>query len=101
MAGAVVVDASALAAVLFAEPRADEVVRRLGDRELLAPTLLPYEIGSVGHKKLSRDPTRESAIREALALFDRLELRQVEVPPGELVDGLRRRLPLAGASSRM
>ncbi len=84
--GAVVVDASALAAVLFGEPRAEEVVERLGDRDLVGPTLLPYELGSVALKKIAFRPSRRSALREALALFDRLGLRQVEVPPDAVVE---------------
>jgi uncharacterized protein with PIN domain len=39
----VVVDASALAAVLFGEPEAPKVTERLGDSALLAPTLFSYE----------------------------------------------------------
>ena len=84
------VDASALAAVLFAEPRAEEVARRLGDRELLGPALLPYELASVALKKLARRPDRSAAVLEALGLFDRLDLRQVEVPPGEVVEMAQR-----------
>lgn len=42
----VVVDASAIAAVLFGEPEAPKVAERLGDSALLAPTLFSYEIAS-------------------------------------------------------
>ena len=46
-----VVDASAIAAILFGEPQGEEVAEALGDRELIAPTLLRYELGSVCLKK--------------------------------------------------
>ena len=82
----VVVDASALAAVLFGEAEAEKIVARLGDRDLLAPTLLPYEVGSVGLKKLERYPSRREAIQEAIGLFARLGVRQVDVPVGEVVE---------------
>lgn len=78
-------DASALAAVLFGEPAAERMAARLGDRELLAPTLLPHELGSVGLKKLERHPSQREAIRQALGLFSRLDVRQVEVPLPEVV----------------
>jgi predicted nucleic acid-binding protein len=81
-----VVDASALAAVLFGEPEAENVVARLEDCDLLAPTLLPYEVGSVGLKKLARYPSQREAIQEALGLFARLDVRQVDVPSEEMVE---------------
>jgi len=42
----VVVDASALAALVFNEPGAEEVARRLEGAQVHAPTLLPYELGN-------------------------------------------------------
>lgn len=80
-----VVDASALAALLFAEPTADEIAARLGDRELLAPALLPYEVASVCLKKIERHPSQREALREALALLPLLDVRKVDVPPDEIV----------------
>ena len=41
---AVVVDASALAAVLFAEPGHESVARQLRGQEMHAPTLIDYEL---------------------------------------------------------
>ena len=43
-----VVDASALGALLFGEPRAEEVARRLDRHPLVAPPLLRYELSSIG-----------------------------------------------------
>jgi hypothetical protein len=43
MSGVAVVDASALAAVVFLEPRASEARERLNNRLLVAPVLLLYE----------------------------------------------------------
>jgi predicted nucleic acid-binding protein len=48
----IVVDASALAAVLFGEPEAPEVAEQLGDSALVAPTLFSYEIANICWKKL-------------------------------------------------
>ncbi len=80
------VDASALAAVLFGEPEAEKLAARLGDLDLLAPTLLPHEVGSVALKKLELYPSQRVAIREALGLFTRLGVSQVEVPLAEVVE---------------
>jgi predicted nucleic acid-binding protein len=52
-------DASALAALLFAEPEAEAVADQLEGSSLFAPTLLGYEIASVCLKKLRRDPMRQ------------------------------------------
>lgn len=88
---AAVVDASAIAAVLFGEPQADALAARLDDRELLAPTLLPHEVASVCLKKLTRYPEQSGAIREAMALFSRLGVRQIDVPVAEVVEMAERK----------
>jgi len=48
----VVVDCSAMAALLFAEPEADAASAALSGKSLHAPSLLPYEMASVARKKL-------------------------------------------------
>ncbi len=62
----VVVDASALAALAFNEPRADEVARRLDGATVHAPTLLVYELTNVAWKKARRDGVQAPAILRAL-----------------------------------
>lgn len=80
-----VVDASALAAVLFAEPSAERVSAVLGRGRLAAPTLLRYELGSVCLKKIGLYPGQRRALLEALSLLDRMDLRELEVPIEEVV----------------
>ncbi|HEX8739913.1 MAG TPA: PIN domain-containing protein [Casimicrobiaceae bacterium] len=70
---ATVVDASAVAAVLFDEPEAAPVVASVGGR-LIAPTLIRYEIASVCTTKLIRDPDRADEIEARYRLLDRLAL---------------------------
>ena len=91
MAGSLkVVDASALAALLFAEPEAERVASDLGDASMAAPGLIRYEIGSVCLKKLKRHQRHARSILEALSLFDELELQELRVPIPEVVAVARR-----------
>ena len=80
-----VIDASALAAVLFGEPRSREVEERLRGAVMVAPTLLPYELGSTSLKKIAQDPDRRSQLREALSYYSRMEIQEIEVPPVEVM----------------
>ncbi|MDX1623469.1 MAG: type II toxin-antitoxin system VapC family toxin [Gemmatimonadota bacterium] len=80
-----VVEASALAALLFGEPAAEEVADRLGEGPLFAPTLLRYEVASVCLKKLRRNPERRDQLLDALGLLGELDIDEVQVPSGETV----------------
>ncbi len=80
-----VIDASALAAVLFGESRGREVEQRLRGAVMLAPTLLPYELGNTCLKKIAQDPDRRPQLREALSYYSRLQIDEVEIPPWEVV----------------
>jgi predicted nucleic acid-binding protein len=62
----VVVDASAMAALAFNEPRADEVAQRLNGALVYAPTLLVYELINVAWKKARADSRQAPAILRAL-----------------------------------
>ena len=62
-----VVDASALAAMLFGESRSREVEERLRGAVMMAPALLAYELGNVCLKKITQDPDRRPQLREALS----------------------------------
>lgn len=74
-----VVDASALAAVLFNEPEADAVAVRLAGSALAAPALIEYEIGNTCWKKCRRDPGSAAALRAALAALRGLDLKLHDV----------------------
>ncbi len=88
-ADAVVVDASALAALLFGEPSGPEVAARLEGRALFAPTLLRYEVASVCLKKARAEPEKEQALRMALRLVSGLGVQEVQVPAEGLVEVAR------------
>jgi predicted nucleic acid-binding protein len=78
-----VVDASALAALVFCEPGAEGVVARLENSPLAAPTLLPFEMASVCLQKLRRYPESRDSLLAAYALSNRLGIKLVEVQFGE------------------
>ena len=74
-----VVDASALAAVLFNEPDADTVVLRLADAVLLAPALIEYELGNTCSKKCRREPGSAVRLRAAFGALSALDLKLHDV----------------------
>jgi predicted nucleic acid-binding protein len=57
-----VVDCSALAAVVFGEDWAAELLPRLRDRRLIAPPLLPFELAQVCAVKIKRYPSQETVL---------------------------------------
>lgn len=75
-----VVDASALAAVIFAEPEGPEVASLLGEDLLLAPQLLRFEVANICWKKLRKHPDRREALLAAHELLDRMEIQEIAVP---------------------
>ncbi|MGH7101773.1 MAG: type II toxin-antitoxin system VapC family toxin [Acetobacteraceae bacterium] len=74
-----VVDASAVAALLFGEPKADAVAERLEGAQLLAPALLAFELANVCLVKARRYPTQREALLAAFRLRDRLRIEEVAV----------------------
>jgi len=81
-----VVDASALAALLFGEPEADDVARWIEDSRLLAPHLLDFELASVCWKKCRRDPDRTAHFTASFALGLRLPIERTGVDHSEALE---------------
>ncbi len=80
-----VVDASAVAALLFGEPDDVEVATRLNGATLVAPALLPFEIASVCLKKLRRHPEQRESLLAAHLLFGQMGISQTEVNLAEVL----------------
>ena len=74
-----IVDASALAALLFGEPEAESVARQLTNARLLAPALLGFELANVCLIKTRRHPEQKPSLVAAFRLRDRLRLEEVAV----------------------
>lgn len=72
-----VVDASAVAAVLFDEPEAAPIAASV-QGDLMAPALLRYEIASVCTTKLIRHPTRAADIKARYKLLEQLAINYME-----------------------
>jgi predicted nucleic acid-binding protein len=74
-----VIDASALAALLFGEPEGEAVAKLLGDAELVAPSLLGFELANVCLIKTRRHPEQQAALIAAYQLHRRLGIKEIAV----------------------
>ena len=74
-----VIDASALAAIVFDEPEAERIAHRLRSAVLTAPPLLWFEMVNVCLTKLHRSPGRRDVILQAFAMQAGLPIESAEV----------------------
>jgi len=81
-----VVDASAVAALLFGEPEAEAVAGQLGDARLVAPAMLGFELANVCLVKSRRRPEQRLALMAAFRLRERLAVEEVAVDHDETVE---------------
>lgn len=81
-----VVDASALAALLFGEPDGEVIAERLAGARLVAPNLLAFELANVCLVKCRRHPGRREALLAGLKLRGRLGIEDVAVDHDAVVD---------------
>ena len=86
MTGVKVVDASALAALVFGEPEAEAVAARLEGGRLTAPALLDFELANVCLIKMRRQPGAREALRAAYGLARRLNIETVAVDHAATLD---------------
>jgi predicted nucleic acid-binding protein len=70
-----VVDASALAAIAFAEAGADAVLDAIDGHRLHAPSLVVFELMNVAWKRSRRQPAAAALFVEALEVLQGLGLR--------------------------
>jgi predicted nucleic acid-binding protein len=74
-----VVDASAIAALVFDEPQGESIRRKIRLRELAAPLLLSFEMAQICTTKIRLFPAQSQAMLNALDAFSRLAIRLVPV----------------------
>lgn len=83
----VVVDASALAAIVFGEPDGPTMARTLDGAEVHAPSLLKFELANTAWKKVRQTTSNAPAIIRALdlALSGRFEIAWHDVDCADVV----------------
>lgn len=79
MTGVKVVDASALAALLFGEAEEEAMARRLEGTDLLAPSLITYEVLNVAAKKVRQGRISSTAALAAIGSFGELGIELLTV----------------------
>jgi len=75
----IVIDASALGAILFGEPDAEIVEQHISDSLLIAPDILDYEITNIAFKKWRKQEMPEPLLRAALAGRDAIIVKLLSV----------------------
>jgi len=74
-----VVDASAIGALVFGEPQAETVAEHLGGHPLAAPALIWFELASIALKKIKSYPGERLHILRAMTLARSMAIRTTEV----------------------
>lgn len=81
-----VVDASALGALVFGEPEAEEMAQALTGAALAAPVLLWFEMAAIAAKKIRRHPDLAAQIQTAFLLAFHVPIAVSEVDYGETLN---------------
>ncbi len=74
-----IVDASALGALVFGEPKAEEIARTLGDFPMMAPAVIWFELASICLRKIKAHPAQRDQILGAFLMAGKLAIEIVEV----------------------
>lgn len=80
-----VVDASALAALLFGEAEGEAVAQHLGVAQLVAPALLAFELANVCLMKMRRHPDEREKLIAAFGLLARMAIETASVDQTEVI----------------
>ena len=80
-----VIDASAIAALVFGEPQADDIAERIRGASLHAPVLIDFELASVCLKKLRLYPKQRAALLAGHALVKQMAVRKHSIDTRETV----------------
>jgi predicted nucleic acid-binding protein len=85
-----VVDASALGALVFGEPKAEEMANALSMGTMVAPALLWFELASIALRKSTIHPKQKEEILNAFQLGRRLAIEVVEVDHSKVIELARK-----------
>ena len=78
-----VVDASAVGAMLFEEPEAATIRAHIRGETVLAPQLIDYELANICWKKVRRQPDTQAETVAMLSAVAFVSMTRVPVPPAE------------------
>ncbi len=81
-----VVDASALGALVFGEPMAEEMAEALSHGPIVAPALIWFELTSICLRKVSTYPKQEEQILAAFLSARQLAIEVVDVDHLEVIE---------------
>ena len=81
-----VVDASAIAAVLYNEPAGAKIRAHVRDETMIAPQLIDYELANASLRKARRQPELAANLLVMLAGLKALTIRREPVPPVEVAE---------------
>ena len=81
-----VVDASALGALVFGEPKAEEMANALSTGTIAAPALLWFELASIALRKMAAHPKQKDQILNAFHLGRHLAIEVVEVDHSKVIE---------------
>jgi predicted nucleic acid-binding protein len=82
----IVLDTSAVIAVLLSEEHRDQIIRQTEGADLIAPETLHWEVGNAFSAMFERDRLGLDAAVEALRRYDEIPIQWVE---GALADAIR------------
>lgn len=80
-----VIDASALAALVFGEPEALRVALSIGNDALVVPPILWIEMANICWKKIRRFPDQRETVLGSHSRLGTLPLREVTIPLNEVL----------------
>jgi predicted nucleic acid-binding protein len=75
-----VVDASAIGAIVFGEPDGTTIAAHVEDESLVAPALIDYELANIACKKIRRRPAQRLEVTAAFSAMHRLQIKRLPVP---------------------
>jgi len=81
-----VVDASALASIVFGEDTADAMTERLERSRLIAPALLDFEMANICKNKLRTEKTQRGEILSSFADRNRIIIQRVAVDIDDMLE---------------
>lgn len=81
-----VVDASVFAAAYFRESREGEAQRLITGQDVVAPTLVNYEMASIARRKATATPQQAQIILDDLRDFLQFHIQRLDVDYPQVVD---------------